>query len=84
MKTLKSLTIAAILATASGLAQAGGVEQYGRGTPDPKAGVSVPSAGANTDVAAVQGRASVIRSAQGGNARLTVFARSVSEVYGRS
>lgn len=84
MKTVTTIAIATIIAAVSGLAQAGGVETYGRSAPSANSGVTVPSAGANIDVATVQGRASMIRSAQHGKADVTIYARSASEVQGRS
>ena len=84
MKALKTITLAALIAAASGVAHANDAAQYGRGTPGIDAGVSVPSVGASVDVATVQGRASAMRNAQRGKTDLTITARSVAEVQGRS
>ena len=85
MKTMTTIALATVIAAASGFAQANGVETYGRSAPSTNSGITVPSAGTNVDVASVQGRASIIRSAQRGNApEVMIVARSATEVQGRS
>lgn len=110
MNTVKTIALATLIAAISGFAQAQGVEQFGRGTPDltkasgsarsnnsvaqfgrgtptPGAGVSLPSVGANVDVASVQGRSSIARMAAPATNSQTIIdtaSRGASDVYGRS
>jgi hypothetical protein len=82
MNTIKSITIATLIAAVSSFAHAG-VEQYGRGTPGIGAGASVPSA-VSVDVQTVQGRASIVVYTQAVKNDQTVVARAASDVQGRS
>ena len=83
MNTAKSIILATLIAAGSSLAQASGVDQYGRGTPNVGTGVNVQSVGGNVHVQTVQGRSSILNSVPSKN-NDTVYARAASDVLGRS
>jgi hypothetical protein len=109
MNSTKLITVAAVFAAFSTVAQAQGVDQfgrgtpnlsgtkaqlsnnsvatYGRGTPAPGTGVTLPSVGGDVEVARVQGRSSIARNATPGKIDQSITntaSRAVMDVWGRS